>query len=60
MSGDAPFGPAVAGLVLAAAVHAGDAMPPRALVDHPLPGRKRNDAFVCRGDGKPVQKNQRR
>lgn len=42
-----PFGPAVADLVLAAAVHTRDAMPPRALVDHPLPGRDRNDTVGC-------------
>lgn len=41
----APFGPAVADLVLATAVHAGDAMPPRAFVDQPLPGRDRKDRF---------------
>lgn len=34
-----PFGPAVAGLAVAAAVHARDAMAAGALVNHPLPGR---------------------
>lgn len=41
----APFGPAVADLIVATAVHAGDAMPPRALIDEPLPGRDRNDTL---------------
>lgn len=34
-----PFGPAVAGLALTAAVHARDAMAAGALVNHPLPER---------------------
>lgn len=34
-----PFGPAVAGLAVSAAVHARDAMAAGALVNHPLPGR---------------------
>lgn len=45
----APFGPAVADLVVATAVHAGDAVPPRAFVDQPLPGRDRRDTFMCCG-----------
>lgn len=44
-----PFGPAVADLVVAAAVQARDAMPPRALIDQPLPGRDTNDTVVCCG-----------
>lgn len=58
----APFGPAVADLVLATAVHAGDAMPPRAFVDQPLPGRDRNDTFKTsrRGGGNTRFKKEKR
>lgn len=47
-----PFGPAVADLVLAAAVQARDAMPPRALIDQPLPGRDTKDTVVGCGVAK--------
>lgn len=47
-----PFGPAVADLVVAAAVQARDAVPPGALIDQPLPGRDRKDTVVCCGTPK--------
>lgn len=59
MSVHTPFGPAVADLVLAAAVHARDAMPPRALIDQPLPGGDRKHAVVGLWGAKPAGKKNR-